>query len=308
MAHIPVLLKEVLEFLPPGDRFIDGTAGDGGYIKSILAKRPSSKVLGIDLDQTSLDKLKNELVAGNLHQRCILVQGNYKNVKYISQEENFQPVAGVILDLGFSSTQLDDPARGLSFQQDGPLDMRFDPSQKKTAEEIVSQYSPEALAKIFRDYGEEKHGFKIALGIVRARQKEKIRSTKKLFELIQETLPKPVVYKAADYARRIFQALRIEVNDELNNLKKVLPDILEILAPGGRMLVISFHSLEDRIVKEFIVEAAKGCICPPDFPQCVCGKNPLLKIISKKPIRATTEEISENPRSKPAKLRVAQKV
>jgi 16S rRNA (cytosine1402-N4)-methyltransferase len=308
MSHIPVLLKEVLQYLQPSEKIIDGTVGDGGYIKEILKINPKSKVLGIDLDQTSLDKLNKELAKMGLSQRTTLVQGNFSQLGKIAEDKGFVGANAVILDLGFSSSQLDDPKRGLSFQTDGPLDMRFDPSGKNTAGDILNTYEAPRLAAIFRNYGEERNAYKIATEIVRARKEKPIQTTGELFEIIKLALPKPLKHKASDFARRIFQALRIEVNDELNNLKKTLPQILEILAPGGRMVIISFHSLEDRIVKEFMVQAARGCICPPDFPQCVCGKNPMLKILTKKPVRASMEEAQMNSRSIPAKLRVSQKV
>lgn len=306
--HIPVLLDEVTGYLRDSDaRVIDGTAGDGGYIEKFLRKNSDSQVLGIDLDQASLDKLSMRLAQEGLGQRAKLVQGNFKNLKQIAEAAGFSGASFVILDLGFSSSQLDDPSRGLSFQAAGPLDMRFDRNLDLTAEQIVNDYSEKDLTRIFRDYGEERLAGKIAHELVRARTESKITDTLRLYEIIRQALPKPVAYKASDYARRIFQALRIAVNGELENLKKVLPDILDLLAPDGRMLVISFHSLEDRIVKEFMVEASRGCVCPPDFPTCICGKNPQLKILTKKPITATEAEIAKNPRSKPAKLRVAQK-
>jgi 16S rRNA (cytosine1402-N4)-methyltransferase len=310
MAHIPVLLHEVMDFLhaKDGTKFIDGTAGDGGYIKEILKQNPKAHVLGIDLDQTSLDKLTDKLAQDGLGQRVTLAHGNFRKIKQIATENNFGQVDAVILDLGFSSSQLDQSARGLSFQESGPLDMRFDLTQEKTADKIINKYPQKELVKIFREYGEEHLADKIAFEITKVRGHQTIATTKQLYEVIAEALPKPVKYKANDFARRVFQALRIEVNDELNNLKRALPDILELLAPGGRMLIISFHSLEDRIVKEFMVSAAKGCICPPDFPTCVCGKKPLVKMLTKKPITASETEIEQNSRSKPAKLRVAEKL
>ncbi|MBX4204874.1 MAG: 16S rRNA (cytosine(1402)-N(4))-methyltransferase RsmH [Candidatus Doudnabacteria bacterium] len=309
MHHVPVLLDEVVKYLKPetGDRFIDGTAGDGGYIKEILRINPSAKILGIDLDQVSLDKLSMQLAQGNLSQRSELVQANFRDIKRIAQEKSFVPAAGVLLDLGFSSSQLDDPGRGLSFQTNGPLDMRFDPHQKLTARVVVNTYHKPDLVRIFKDYGEERLAAKIAEEIIICRKKQEITDTRELLAVIELALPKPVKYKVADYARRIFQAIRIEVNDELNSLKIALPNIFEILEPGGRMVIISFHSLEDRIVKEFFVNMARGCICPPDFPQCVCGKNPQAKILTRKPVTATVGEIENNPRSKPAKLRALKK-
>jgi 16S rRNA (cytosine1402-N4)-methyltransferase len=308
--HTPVLSKEVIDYLKPevGQKFIDGTVGDGGYVHQILEINPAAKVLGIDLDQTSLDKLSMQLAHKSLGQRVTLVHGNFRDIKHWAEEKNFSKVSGVILDLGFSSSQLDDPTRGLSFQARGPLDMRFNQSQKKTASDIVNGYQRSELAKVFREYGEEKLANKIASEIVEERRKKKIEDTHDLVAVIESALPKPVKHKVSDFARRIFQSLRIEVNDELASLRKVLPDILEILEPGGRMLIISFHSLEDRIVKEFFATSAKGCICPPDFPTCVCGKDPLLKILTKKPVVATEAELEQNSRSKPAKLRAAIKI
>jgi 16S rRNA (cytosine1402-N4)-methyltransferase len=310
MSHIPVLLKEVLEYADVGQakKVIDGTAGDGGYIREILKANSKVNVLGIDLDQTSLDKLGQRLALEGLSQNVSLVHGNYKDIKHIASEKSFLPADTIILDLGFSSSQLDDEMRGLSFQAAGPLDMRFDSSRGKTAADVVNTYHPKELAQVFREYGEEKLAGKIASEIIRIRRTKKFESTKELYDAIRESLPKPVVYKVNDFARRVFQALRIEVNQELENLKTALPDMLEILAPGGRMLVISFHSLEDRIVKEFFANRARGCVCPPDFPTCVCGKNPRLKILTKKPVTTKDDEIETNSRSKPAKLRVAQKI
>lgn len=308
--HTPVLRDEVLHYIKPesGEKFIDGTVGDGGYIRQILTINSHAKILGIDLDHASLDKLSMQLAQEGLSQRVTLVSGNFSNLGEFAKEASFVPADGVILDLGFSSSQLDDPARGLSFQNNGPLDMRFNPNQRKDAREIVNNYSKEELTQIFREYGEEKLAAKIAGEIVAVRKHAEIQDTRQLFQIIEQALPKPVKHKVSDFARRVFQSLRIEVNDELNSLKKVLPEILEILAPGGRMLVISFHSLEDRIIKEFMVSASRGCVCPPDFPTCVCGKKPLMKVLTKKPITATESEIEQNPRSKPAKLRVAQKI
>lgn len=308
--HKPVLLNEVINFLQPdsGTLFVDGTAGDGGYIREILKNNPKSKVLGIDLDQASLDKLSMQLAQESLSQRTTLIHGNFAQIAHLANEHGFVPADAVILDLGFSSSQLDDETYGLSFQLSGPLDMRLDKSAKIRARDLVNKLSTSELAKTFAEFGEEKYSGKIASVIVREREKEPIETTGQLFALIEQALPKPVRYKASDSARRIFQALRIAVNNELDNLKKALPQILEILAPGGRMLVISFHSLEDRIVKEFLNDAAKGCICPPEFPTCVCGRNPLMKILTKKPVRATESEILNNSRSKPAKLRVAVRI
>lgn len=307
--HVPVLLDSVLEHVEatnPGN-VIDGTVGGGGYLRAILKNNSKAKILGIDLDQTSLGKLDTRLAQDGLVQRTKLVYGNFADIKEFSKEQSFTPVSAVILDLGFSSLQLDDYARGFSFQADGPLDMRFDQKQSLNAKRVVNEYSAEKLAKIFREYSEEKFAKRIAEKIVSARVRP-IETTTELLDLIKQALPARVRHKSSNSARRIFQSIRIEVNSELENLQKVLPDIVDILKIGGRVIIISFHSLEDRIVKEFFKIQANPCVCPPEFPKCVCGKKPKLKIITKKPVTASEDELKENPRSKPAKLRVAEKI
>ncbi|MBI2607491.1 MAG: 16S rRNA (cytosine(1402)-N(4))-methyltransferase RsmH [Candidatus Doudnabacteria bacterium] len=310
MYHIPVLLDEVVKQIlatSPGN-VVDGTVGGGGYLKAVLDKNKQAKVLGIDLDQDALHKLEQELAQSNLNQRAELVHGNYSDLKEIVRKFGFTPVRAVVLDLGFSSLQLDDPQRGFSFQSTGPLDMRFDRFQKLTAELVVNNYPQRQLEEIFRIYGEEKFARAIAKQIVRVREIQKIQTTAQLSENIQQALPARIRHKSSDSARRIFQAIRIEVNKELDNLRKFLTAAVEILDPGGRILIVSFHSLEDRIVKEFFKKGAQACTCPPEFPECVCGKRAELKIITKKPIRADQSEIEKNPRSRPAKLRVAEKI
>jgi 16S rRNA (cytosine1402-N4)-methyltransferase len=308
--HIPVLLKEVVNHLNIGTDFkmIDGTVGLGGYAKEILKISADAEILGTDLDQSALDKLGKELAESGLDQKIKLVHDNYVNLAHVAVQKSFGPVDAVLLDLGFSSMQLDDPLRGFAFQSRSALDMRYDQTQKLTAKDIVNSYPETKLAEIFKKYGEENFSGKIAHSIVLKRQVSPITDSDQILGLIKDSLPKPVRHKANDSARRIFQALRIEVNGELDNLAKVLPQALSVLKPGGRILVISFHSLEDRIVKRFFVEKAHGCICPPDFPSCVCGKADELRIITRKPITASEEEINTNPRSKPAKLRVAEKL
>lgn len=274
MTHIPVLLKETLFYLnvEHGQKFIDATAGEGGHTRALLATNPDAKVLAIDLDQSALDKINDP--------RSIVVAGNYKDLKQIASRVGFLEVSGVLLDLGFSSFQLDDPSRGFSFQKEGPLDMRYDKTQKLTAEYVVNHYPPPQLEKIFREFGEERLGRKIASAIASLRKQSRITSTRQLFNII----------KVPDRARRIFQAVRIEVNHELGNLVSGLAQTPEILKSGGRLVVISFHSLEDRIVKQFLKQSKE------------------LKIITKKPIRATEAEQAVNPRSKSAKLRAAEKI
>src|SRR6185503_19246555 len=213
----------------------------------------------------------------------------------------------IVADIGLSSNELDNSGRGFSFQKDEPLDMRFDVRQQTDAAFIIKEHSERDLAEIFKKYGEDKFSGKIAKHIVRARQENPIKKTFELVEIVKEALPKPVKHRFADSARRIFQALRITVNNELDSLENFLPNALDILAPGGVLAVVSFHSLEDSIVKQFFREASQGCVCPLDFPICQCGRNPRARLLMKKPVGAADAELEKNPRSKPAKLRAIQK-
>ncbi|HEX9502712.1 MAG TPA: 16S rRNA (cytosine(1402)-N(4))-methyltransferase RsmH [Patescibacteria group bacterium] len=309
-GHAPVLLKEVLEHLNSkfGGKFVDATVGGGGHIKAILESNPKNLGLGIDLDQTSLDKLREELTRTGLSQRLKLVAGSYKDIDSILSEMDWLKVDGILVDLGFSSIQLNDPRRGFSFASEGPLDMRYDQSAELTAEGVVNRYPPKELEKIIFDYGEEKLTRKVVAKIVEARKVNRIKTTTQLAQIIKSAVPLPIRFKASDHIRRVFQAIRIEVNSELKNLTIALPKMLEALNPKGRLAVISFHSLEDRIVKEFFVAAAKDCVCPPEFPTCVCNKASTIRILTRKPIIASDEEVTENSRSKPAKLRVVEKI
>jgi len=306
--HEPVLVKEVLEYLAPrpNENFVDCTLGGGGHAKEILERTaPDGKLLGIDLDEEAI-KAANESLKqfGN---RFIAIKDNFKNLKQIIYVAEFNNISGVLLDLGLSSHELQDAARGFSFKGSAWLDMRFG-ENGKTAAEIINNYKEEELSRIFKEYGEERHAKLIAREIIKERKINKITKTDQLvgiIERIYKNKPKP---KKIHVATKVFQALRIEVNDELNNLKKVLPQALETLTEGGRLAVISFHSLEDRIVKEFFKREAKECICPPKFPICNCGHKAQLKILTKKIIIPSWAEIKSNPRSRSAKLRVAQKI
>jgi len=300
-SHVPVLLKEVIEYLDvlPGQNFVDATLGGGGYTKAILAKnQPNGKVLGIDLDKDAIEhsKILN-------HKSLILHQGNFSHIDKIVEHTKFNNISGIVADLGLSSYELE--SRGISFQQKEVLDMRFDQKGNTVdAKFILNDYDENRLRKIFEDYGEEKFSRQIAKKITDYRFKIKeMHYTDELYQIIQDALPKPVKHKAADSARRIFQALRIEVNHELNNLQEFLPKAFDLLNPGGRLVVVSFHSLEDRIVKQYFVGLTKGCVCPIDFPQCICGKNPQGRILTKKIVTASAAELEKNPRSSPAKLR-----
>lgn len=291
-VHQPVLLKEVLEYLSPkpGENFVDCTVGGGGHTAAILKKnRPKGKVLGIDHDEEILKKLK-------VNGRLILVCDNFVNLKNIVKEYNFKPVHGILLDLGLSSWHLEKSGRGFSFQKDEPLLMNYESEIKNkilTAREIVNNWPEEELVKIFREYGEERFARRIANQILKTRTVEPIKTTFQLVNIIKRVIPPKYRYSRIHFATRTFQALRIAVNRELENLKKVLPQALELLEKEGRLVVISFHSLEDRIVKNFMRGSAK---------------EEHLKILTKKPIISSEEEIKLNPRSRSAKLRAAIKI
>jgi 16S rRNA (cytosine1402-N4)-methyltransferase len=309
-GHEPVLLKQILENINAKNsgKFVDATVGGGGHLRAILESNNSNLGLGIDLDQTSLDKLREEFIQNGLSQRVKLAQGSYKDIDKILSEVGWEKVDGILLDLGFSSLQLDDPERGFSFVNDGPLDMRYDQTAKLTADEVVNSYYPSDLEKVIIEYGEEKLARRITGKIIEARKISPIKSTTQLATIIKTAVPLPIRFKASENVRRVFQAIRIEVNSELNNLRTALPKMVAALNPKGRLAVISFHSLEDRIVKEFFVSESKNCICPPEFPTCICDKASTIRVLTRKPIVATEEEIETNSRSKPAKLRVIEKI
>lgn len=311
--HVPVLLNETLEYLDPqpGQNFVDCTLGGGGHALEILKRvMPEGRVLGIDLDEKALESVMSKVHKVN---NLVLVQDNFANLKNILDEKKFYPVHGILMDLGISSAEYEESGRGFSFQKKEPLDMRFGKdttSCVSTADEIINSWHKEELAKIFKEYGEEPLAMKIADRIVNERKENKIDNTKQLADLIFGEYKK--AYKNKTFkkhpATKVFQALRIAVNDELGNLEKILPQTLEILESGGRVAVISFHSLEDRIVKNFFQENAKGCVCPPEFPVCICHHEPKVKILTKHPVDPSREEIEKNPRARSAKLRVAEKI
>ncbi len=288
--HVPVLLNEVVQYLDPkpNENFIDCTVGDAGHSSIILERiKPNGKVLGIDIDADSLKRIEPQ-------DRLILAQGNFRNLKKIAMENNFWPVNGVLFDLGLSSWQIEESGKGFGFNKDDPLDMRFQ-LEANTAAEIVDKWSEEALIKIFKQYGEEKYSRLIARRIIKERQKEAIKTTSRLRGVIERAVPFSESRRGriSRVLARIFQALRITVNDELENLKQGIEQALEILEPDGRLAIISFHSLEDRIVKNFFREKKN---------------NNLLEILTKKPITASEGEINNNPRSRSAKLRAIKKL
>ncbi|MBU1136804.1 16S rRNA (cytosine(1402)-N(4))-methyltransferase RsmH [Patescibacteria group bacterium] len=292
MHHQPVLKNEVLEYLKPtpGENFIDCTFGFGGHSFPLLEKiKPEGKILGIETDGEVIKVLKKD----KLDEKLILVQGNFSDLKKIAQKNNFSPVNGILFDLGFSSWQIEKSGRGFSFQKNEPLDMRLDNRALKTAEQIVNSWPKDNLAKIFREYGEERYAFRIADLIYRSRKETRIETTGQLIEIIRRAVPFAQQRRKIHFATKTFQALRIAVNDELGNLAKAFPQALELLETGGRLAIISFHSLEDRLVKNFFKEEKI--------------KNNL-KILTKKPVGPSLEEIRENPRSRSAKMRSAVKI
>lgn len=326
--HVPVMLEEVLKFLQPrpGGVYIDGTVGGGGHTEAILERSaPDGRVLGIDTDAQALARVQARLAEPVKNGRLLLRQGNFAELTRIVNEVGFVSIQGVLLDLGFSSDQMDNPERGFSFSSDGPLDMRLDQTQPVSAADLVNNASERELADILWRYGEETRSRQIARRIVRARAKGAITRTAQLAELAAAGAP----YKpgAIHPATKTFQALRIAVNAELEQLETVLPQILDVLSrgkrgdvggsvvsraggegsdEGGRMVIISFHSLEDRLVKEFMRREATDCLCPPRVPVCVCGHKARLRLLTHKPVVPTPQEVAANPRARSAKLRAAE--
>jgi len=322
--HIPVLLNEVIEYLEPkpGKNFIDCTIGEGGHAVKILERTfPSGRLLGIDWDHEMLKKLISKFKVRNskLSDRLTLVQGSFADLEKIARENNFTEVDGILLDLGMSSWHLEKSGRGFSFKKDEPLDMRYNvekiqnPKSKiqnynLTAREIVNTWPEREIEKILKEYGERRFAKRIAKAIVNSRKIRPIKTTFQLVDIVKKTVPYKYQHKKIHPATKTFQALRITVNDELGNLKRTLPQAVKLLRPKGSLVVISFHSLEDRIVKDFFRKESKDCICPPEIPVCVCGHKRTLKIITKKPIIPSQEEIISNPRARSAKLRVAERI
>jgi 16S rRNA (cytosine1402-N4)-methyltransferase len=304
-SHIPVLLDEVLRGLnlQPGQRYIDGTLGAGGHAEAILqAIAPDGQVLGLDADPVALNSAHQRLAPYN--DRVHLVNANFSQLATIAHSYDFVPVHGILLDLGLSSMQLGDAERGFSFQNEGPLDMRYDPNGPTTAADLVNNLSQSELADLLYRFGEERRSRSIARAIVAARP---IHSTHELADVVTRAIGGRRGARIHP-ATRTFQALRIAVNDELETLRNALSEATTILAPSGRLAVISFHSLEDRIVKNFFLQESKDCICPPEQLICTCGHRATLRIITRKPIIASSDEINVNPRSRSAKLRVAERV
>ena len=302
--HVPVLLAECLEALnlQDGKIYIDATFGGGGHSTKILESGKDIKLFGVDQDPDSIEQSKK--LAEAYPDKFLMIKENFANIRTGLALERIKKVDGILFDLGVSSHQINDPARGFSFRGDGDLNMRMDQDSQLTAADVVNTYSFEDLARIFREYGEEKEAARIANNIILERSKKEIKTTLQLSTIIENCI---ISKKSIKAKARIFQALRIYINKEMEVLKTALNDSIKILNPGGKIVVISYHSLEDRIVKNIFRYEAKSCICPSEFPQCVCDKVSTLKIISRKPVVPTLSETENNPRARSAKLRIAQK-
>lgn len=307
-AHLPVLADELVKLLDahPGDRVVDCTFGAGGharYFAPVLG--PEGWLIGIDRDPEA--KKYFDIFSQNQQCNCRFVHGNFADALADMVEKGFE-AERIYLDLGVSSMQLDRPERGFSYSHNAPLDMRMDPGTRTTAKDLVNRLDERELARIFKTYGEERYAKQIARRICRERERQPFETTLQLVDTVKAAIPTPARFGAGHPARRVFQALRIAVNQELDALEQGLTNALELLAPGGRMAVISFHSLEDRIVKRFFADRVGKCKCPPDLPRCVCEARAEVRVITRKPKKPSAKEVAENPRSQSAKLRVAEKM
>lgn len=303
-SHISVLLNETIEGLAikPEGIYVDGTAGGAGHSRKIAEKLTTGRLIAIDRDPDAVQVATERLKGFN----ATVVQANYSEIASILKELEIDGVDGILLDLGVSSHQLDTGERGFSYNIDAPLDMRMSQSGI-SAKDIVNEYSQEQLSKIIFEYGEEKFARKIADNIIKARQEKPIETTFELAEIIKKSIPAKFK-REKNPCKKTFQAIRIAVNGELDHLSNCIDDAFDCLNSGGRLAIITFHSLEDRIVKQHFAELCKGCICPPDFPQCVCGRTPRGKLVNRKPIEASEQEIEANNRSRTAKLRIIERI
>lgn len=306
--HISVLYKETLDGLniKDGGLYVDGTLGGGGHSYGILSGAKNVRLIGIDRDSEAIEAAGKRLSA--FKDRITLVNRNFSDIKQIASELGIAGIDGAVLDLGVSSYQLDNAERGFSYMHDSHLDMRMNRNDKKSAYDVINSYSQNELEHIFYAYGEEKWSARVAKFIVEKRSQKPIETTFELVDIIKAAIPKGARAEGSHPAKRIFQAVRIEVNNELGILKNAVDDFAELLAPGGRLAVITFHSLEDRIIKKAFTDLATGCVCPKSFPVCVCNRQPVVKLITKKPILPSEAEETENSRSKSAKLRVVEKL
>ena len=304
-SHIPVLLNETIEGLNinPNGIYVDGTAGGGGHSAAILEKLEDGKLISIDQDPDAICTVKQRFKD---EPNSIIIKGNFSEMKSLLKQRGICQVNGILLDIGVSSHQLDTAERGFSFHENAPLDMRMSQSGTSAAD-LVNTLSQKELSRIIFTYGEEKFADSISKAIVKKREEAPIKTTFELAEIIRNSVPERV-RRNGHPARKTFQALRIEVNHELDALKSGLEDAFDLLCDGGRLAVITFHSLEDRIVKQAIAKWCEGCTCPKDFPVCVCGKKPQARSINRKPIVANSQELDENPRARSAKLRICEKI
>lgn len=306
--HVSVLLEECIDALniKPDGIYVDGTLGGAGHSSRIAAKLTTGRLIGIDRDPVALKAAGQRLEPYG--DRVTLVHSNFCQIKQVLQELNIEGVDGILLDLGVSSPQLDDGARGFSYMADAPLDMRMNNEDVLTAHTVVNSWPQEELKRILYTYGEERYAPQIAAAICRHRELAPIETTLELVDVIRSAMPAAALREKQHPAKRSFQAIRIAVNDELGAVEKVMQDAIPALNPGGRLAIITFHSLEDRIVKQGMAEAAKGCTCPPNFPVCVCGKKPQVNLVCRKPIVSGEDELQSNPRARSAKLRVCEKI
>ena len=306
-VHISVLANETIEGLnvKPDGVYVDCTLGGGGHSSLVLEKLKSGRLIAIDQDEYAISRAKQRLSAYG--DKVTYVNDNFRNLKAILEMHAPDGVDGVMMDLGVSSFQLDMPERGFSYNNDAPLDMRMS-GKGKSAYDVVNSYAESELRRILRDYGDEKFASKIAFNIVKAREEKPIKTTLELAEIIKGSIPMKAREKGHHPAKKSFQAIRIEVNDELAIIDTAVSDAVSALKEGGRLAIISFHSLEDKAVKHAMAQNAKGCECPPSFPVCVCGKKPKIKILTKNAVTSTDEELENNPRARSAKLRVAEKI
>ena len=306
--HESVLAKEILQHLHPREDglIVDGTLGNGGHTELILKNTaPGLRVLGIDRDEQAIERAGKRLAP--FRNRVTLIHGNFSDIKNILKKANVMNVDGLLLDLGVSSPQLDSPERGFSFMRNGPLDMRMDSTQKTTAADLLVKLSDEELVLVIKEYGEERFAKRIVRAIRKAQEQNPITTTLQLSNIVSGVTHTPRPAKIHP-ATRTFQALRIAVNNELEHIKSALSDSLKVLSASARIMVISFHSLEDRIVKNFFKDEEKGCVCPPRLPVCACGHKTRLKIITRRPVTPASEEVKRNPRASSSKLRVAERV
>lgn len=306
--HVSVLLEECIQGLAikPDGIYVDGTLGGAGHSSCIAAKLTTGRLIGIDRDNVALEAAAERLRP--FEDRVTLVHANFCDMDQALQGLGIDKVDGILLDLGVSSPQLDDGQRGFSYMTDAPLDMRMNGEDTRDARQIVNTWSYEELKRILYDYGEERFAPRIAAAICRRREQAPIETTLELVDVIKSAMPASALREKQHPAKRSFQAIRIAVNDELGAVETVMKKAVPLLNPGGRLAVITFHSLEDRIVKNAMAEAAKGCTCPPSFPVCVCGKKPQVRIVTRKPIVSGEEELERNPRARSAKLRICEKL